>query len=400
MNSTGPDPQEKEPAELFRSQVGPLLFLTAIFFLNFTIRIIVSPLMPTISEEMGLTRDQAGSFFLISACGYFISLLCSGFVSSFILHKKTIVFSAVASGVALMAAGLSRDLFTMRLGLFLIGMTSALYIPSGIAVLTSAISRRNWGKAIGIHELAPNLSFLLTPIICEALLLLMSWRQVLVVVGMVSIAIGLSFFRFSAIRDFPGEAPVLKSFLPLMATPSFWIMVVLFSVGVTGTLGVYSMLPLYLVKEHGMMQAQANTLITMSRIFTMVMPFAVGWLSDRAGLKPTLSAVLFLTGVFTLLIGGLSGRWMQVMIFCQPLFAVSFFPPAFAVLSHIGSEETRNIAVSFTIPAAFLIGGGVVPTLIGILGDNGLFRVGFMAAGAFILLGTVLPCFLSFQEDK
>ncbi|MCP4146678.1 MAG: MFS transporter, partial [bacterium] len=90
----------------------------------------------------------------------------------------------------------------------------------------------------------------------------------------------------------------------------------------------------------------------------------------------------------------------QGVIFCQPLFAVSFFPPAFAALSHIGSEETRNIAVSFTIPAAFLIGGGVVPTLIGILGDNGLFRAGFMAAGTFILLGTVLPCFLSFQEDK
>ncbi len=382
----------------FQNQLLPLFFLTSIFFLNFTIRIIISPLLPTISADMDLSRDQAGSFFLISASGYFIALLCSGFVSSRLLHKKTIALSAVGSGMALIAAGFSHDLAGMRLGLFVVGMASALYLPSGIAILTSTTDSRNWGKAIGVHELAPNLSFLLAPIVCEGLLLWLSWRNVLFVVGMTSILMGLSFYKFSKVKDFKGESPNLKSFLPLVASPSFWMMMVLFTVGVTGTLGVYSMLPLYLVKEHGFLQAEANTLMTLSRMFTLPMPFVVGWLSDRFGLKPTLAFVLLITGVSTLLLGVFTGSFIKAIIFIQPLSAVSFFPPAFAALSLIGSKETRNIMVSFTIPVAFLIGGGLIPNLIGIFGDNDLFPLGFMLAGGFIMAGAAIPAFLKFRE--
>jgi len=384
----------------FQSQLLPLFFLTSIFFLNFTIRIIFSPLMPTILADMDLTRDQAGSFFLISASGYFISLLCSGFVSSRLLHKNTIVFSAVATGLAFACIGFTRSLPAMRTGLFIVGMTSALYLPSGIAMLTASINSRNWGKAIGIHELAPNLGFLLAPMICEGLLLWLSWRNVLMVMGSASILFGISFYKFSTIKDFPGEAPMLKSILPLAATPSFWVMMLLFSLGVTGTLGVYSMLPLYLVNEHGMLQSQANTLITLSRILTLPMTFLTGWLADYFGLRRTLTFVLFISGILTLFIGLLTGRFMQVAIFCQPVIAVCFFPPAFAALSHIGSKETRNIAVSFTIPVAFLMGGGVVPNIIGILGEKGFFSAGFMVAGGLILSGAVLPFFLKLQDEN
>jgi len=388
-----------EGDEPLQTQILLLSFLTILFFLNFTIRIIMSPLLPTISADMNLTGDQAGSFFLISAAGYFISLICSGFVSSRLKHKNTIALSAVATGAAFVATGISQDLFWMRLGMFAVGMTSALYLPSAIAILTSTVSNKNWGKAIGIHELAPNFSFLLAPVICEGLLLWFSWRSVLLMIGSTSIIIGVLFARSCSISDFPGESPRLKSFIPLVSMPSFWVMVMLFGFGVIGTLGVYSMLPLYLVNEHGMLQSQANTLVTMSRILTLPMALLVGWVSDHAGLKSTLASVLFLTGLTTLCIGVLDARFIQVAIFCQPVIAVCFFPPAFAALSHIGTKETRNIAVSFTIPIAFLFGGGIVPNIIGVLAEKGFFPMGFIIAGGLILSGTVLPFFLRFQKS-
>ncbi|MDZ7665762.1 MAG: MFS transporter [Desulfotignum sp.] len=272
----------------------PLFFLTAIFFMNFTIRISISPLMPTILTDMALTRDQAGSFFLFSASGYCIALFFSGFVSARLRHRNTIVLSAMGTGIVFIFTGFSQSLSAMRLGIFLAGAGSGLYLSSGIAVLTATIARKNWGKALGVHELAPNLSFLLTPVICELLLLWMTWRQVLFVLGGVSILLGWSFSRFSSIQDFAGEAPRLKSFRPLAAIPSFWWMMLLFSLGVSGTLGVYSMLPLFLVNEHGMVQTQANTLVTLSRIATLPMPLVIGWIADRMGLKPVIAAVLML----------------------------------------------------------------------------------------------------------
>lgn len=398
MKSNSSNCSDQSGNDTFQSQLLPLFFLTSIFFLNFIIRIIISPLMPTILADMNLTQDQAGSFFLVSASGYCISLLCSGFVSSWLLHRKTIVFSAVATGLMFICMGFSHSLSAMRIGLFIVGMTAGVYLPSGIAMLTASINSKNWGKALGIHELAPNLGFLLAPMICEGLLLWISWRNVLMVVGSASILLGLCFYRFSTIKDFPGQVPMLKAFLPLAATPSFWVMMLLFSLGVTGTLGVYAMLPLFLVNEHCMPQSQANTLVTMSRILTLPMSFLTGWLADRFGLRRTMTFVLVLAGILTLFIGVLSGRLMQIVIFCQPVIAVCFFPPAFAALSHIGSKETRNVAISFTIPAAFLVGGGVVPNIIGILGEKGFFSMGFVVAGGLILSGAVLPFFLKFQD--
>ncbi len=394
---TSSNPKTKETINRFQTLV--LFFLTALFFINFTIRIIVSPLLPSISLNMGLSHDQGGSLFLISATGYFIALLCSGFVSSKIGHKKTIAVSAIAAGLAFIFTGLSPGLLGMRAGLFCVGMASALYLPSGMAILTSSIDQPNWGKAIGVHELAPNLSFLISPLICEALLLWLPWRGVFFTMGGFSIFLGFSFFKFSRVHDFPGESPTLTAFLPLVGLRSFWIMIVLFTLGVMGTLGVYSMLPLFLVDIHDLPRAQANSLITLSRILTLPMPFFIGWMSDRIGLKPALSAVLFLTGLSTLLVGVLSGPWIKLVIFCQPMLAVCFFPPAFAALSQIGSKKMQTVIISFTIPFAFLFGGGVVPNLIGVLGDHGFFSMGFILVGSGICLGAIIPVFLKFHQE-
>ena len=384
--------------QTFQSQLRPLLFLTAIFFLNFSIRIIISPLLPTILQDMSLTGDQAGSLFLVSASGYFITLVCSGFISEKLLHKKTIGLSAIVAGFFFIITGLCDSLNMMRAGIFITGMGAGLYLPSGIALITASVSRQNWGKAIGVHELAPNLSFLLSPIICEGLLLLMSWRSLLMLTGMVSVMLGLSFLKFSKVVDFPGQAPMFRAIAPLLFIRSFWIMIVLFTMGVLSTIGIYSMLPLYLVNEHGMLQSQANTLIALSRILTLPATFAVGWISDRYGIKKILSTVLILSGISTLGIGLLSGTELKIVIFLQPLLSVCFFPPAFSALSSIGAKETRNIMVSFTVPVAFLIGGGGAPILIGFLAANGFFSMGFVCAGIAILMFAFLPIFLKFNE--
>ena len=192
---------------IFQSQLRPLFFLTSIFYLNFTIRIVISPLLPTILKDMSLTGDQAGSLFFMSALGYFVTLICSGFVSEKLLHKKTIGLSAVMTGFFFIITGFSCNISTLRIGIFITGMSAGLYLPSGIAMLTASTSKENWGKAIGIHELAPNLGFLLAPIACEAMLLWMSWRSVLMVTGLTSVLLGVNFLKFSTVKDFPGQAP-------------------------------------------------------------------------------------------------------------------------------------------------------------------------------------------------
>src|SRR6185436_17872573 len=96
----------------------------------------------------------------------------------------------------------------------------------------------------------------------------------------------------------------------------------------------------------------------------------------------------------TLLLGLLSGSWLSMAVFFQPLLAVWFFPAAFAAIAMITPPSARNLAVSFSVPFGFLVGGGVIPTFIGAMGDAGSFATGFVLTGALIASGGVLGLFL------
>jgi NNP family nitrate/nitrite transporter-like MFS transporter len=390
--------QEREDRN-FRSQIGPILLLAAIFLLNFLSRVILAPLLPNIERDLGVGHGQAGSLFLLISLGYFISLLASGFVASRLMHYRTIILSSSAIGLALVTISFSDSHPGVLVGLVLVGLSAGLYLPSGISTLTSLVAPNQWGKAIAVHELAPNLGFVLAPLICEALLRWFSWRGILALLGIASIAAGLAFARFGKGGRFPGAAPSAGSFKNILAKPAFWVITILFSLGITGSLGVYAMLPLYLVAERGLDQYSANILVAISRISGLGMTFLAGWATDRFGAKRIMAGVLLLTGSMTALLGLIKGYWIVIIVFLQPMLAVCFFPAGFAALSCIGPASSRNVAVSLAIPLAFLIGAGGIPTGIGIMGDFAHFALGYCLVGGLILAGFVLALTLELPKE-
>lgn len=385
--SPAPDADKKVS---FSSQLGAILFLTTIFFLNFIGRIVFAPLLSSIETDLGIAHAEAASFFLLTSMGYFISLLSSGFLSCRLNHRKTIVLSTLSVGMALIGISACNSLWTVRLALFLLGMSAGIYLPSGIATLTSLVNPRHWGKAIAVHELAPNLGFVAAPLLAEAFMFCFPWRGVIIFLGVSSIIAGVAFNFFGRGGEFPGQAPNFGSLKNLFAEPAFWIMAVLFSLGICGTLGIYTMLPLYLVADQGLNRNWANTLVALSRIPSVFMAFVAGWLSDRIGPKMTISGVFLITGLMTILLGTVSDAWIVVLVFLQPVIAGCFFPPGFAALSSIGPPNARNVAVSLTIPAAFVFGGGAIPIGIGMMADAGFFDLGIALTGGVILTGSLL----------
>ena len=382
----------------FRSQVGSLLFLVGIFILNFLSRIVLSPLMPTIETELKIGHGEAGSLFFIISLGYCIMLLGSGFVSSRLTHRKTIILSSIAVGGALLWVGLSSHLWGIRFGLLLLGMAAGLYIPSGIATLTGLVNPKDWGKAIGIHEMAPNLSYITAPLIAETLLRAYSWQGVLIVLGIASMVAAVVYAFFGKGGDFPGEAPNARVVRSILTEPSFWIMIFLFALGIGGTLGVYSMIPLYLVSERGMERTWVNTLLGLSRISMIGGGLFAGWVTDRLGLKQTLKAVFLSTGLVTIMLGMASESWILIIIFIQPLLASCFFPAGFAALPRMGSPSFKNVAVSFTVPFGFLLGAGAIPAGIGFIGEAGSFSLGFTILGGLFFAGFILVRYLKLTD--
>ncbi|HPQ45161.1 MAG TPA: MFS transporter [Syntrophales bacterium] len=390
--------EQVDSGSSLRRHLGPIIFLTTIFFLNFIARIVLSPLIPTIEKDLSLSHGEAGSFFLFTTIGYFISLVCSGFVSSRISHRMTITVSSIVIGVVLVGVCFVETAWSMVVCMFLLGLATGLYLPSGIATVTNLVDQHQWGKALAIHELAPNLGFVMAPLVAEMLMIWVSWRGVMVSIGLVSALSGICFIFFGRGGEFKGVKPNFDSIRNLLATPSFWVMAILFSLGISSTLGTFSMLPLYLVADHGIARVEANTLVAMSRVSTVVIVFFAGWASDRFGATKIINVVFIVTGVMTVLLGIANTSWIKPVILLQPVFAVCFFPAGFAMLSVIVPPQSRGLAVSFAVPIAFMVGAGITPTIIGFLGDADQFKLAFILLGASILLGGVLTRLVKLRD--
>ena len=384
----------------FFSQLSPIFFLVEIFFLNFMSRIVLSPLLPTVEKDLKIGHEEAGSLFFLISFGYCIMLLGSSFVSSRLNHRRTIILSTVVVGGALLFVGFSQQLWMIRIGLFALGMAAGLYLPSGIAILTELAHPRHWGKAISIHEMAPNLSFVMAPLIAEILLRWLSWQGIFTLFGIVSILTGILFTLFGRGGRFSGEPLNVSTFRAILKEPSFWVITALFSLGIGGTFGIFAMFPLYLVSERGMDQVWANTLVGLSRISPVGVAILSGWVTDRLGPKRALKVIFLANGIAIILLGLASGSWIVPLIFVQPMLASSFFPPGFAALSRIGGSNLKNIAVSLTMPVGFLIGGGVIPAMIGVVGQARSFSWGFMILGGILAGGALLVRYLKFAEDE
>lgn len=370
--------------------ISLLIFLTCIFYLNFLSRIIISPLLPYLERSMSLSHSQSASFFMLISAGYFIAILCSGFISSRAGHKNTIVFSAFAIACSTMITSFATSLPGMRAGFCCMGLAAGLYLPSAVALISAECPAGTWGRAFSVHELAPNLAFITAPFIVAGLLGRIRWQSMFQLHSILLAAVGIAFYIFSRGSRHMGTSPDLTSISSAAGIKGMSIMTAMFCMGILGTLGIYNMLPLFLVDVHGMSEVSANSIIGLSRVATLGAALAGGWISDRLGAVITMGWVLRVSGILVVLMGAISGNMLYVCVFLQPVVAVCFFPAAFASLSSLAGPDMRNIVISLVIPLAYVTGGGAIPWLIGFLADMGHFSAGIAFAGLLMTAGSFL----------
>lgn len=368
----------------------PVLLLVTIYYLNFLSRVILAPMLPLIENEIGLGHGEAGSLFLFITGGYGVGLLGSTFISSRLNHRRTVLLSAVTVGGALLALSRSASMPGMHLGLFATGIAAGFYVPSGIAILTEQVSREHWGKAMALNELAPTLALITAPLLAEALLGFVLWRNILAIVGIGSILMGGLFYVCGQGGHQKGERPNPIAVQRIVASPSFWIMSAVVGLSVGASVGVYTMLPLFLVNEVGFDRAFANAVIGSSRVFGVVIVLLSGMITDRIGHKRGTISFFAILGVLTFLLGTIRGPVATpALIVLQATSIPCFFAAAFAMISSLFPSHLRSMAVSFLVLIGFVFGAGVVPPAIGYLAEVLSFSFGFSLIGVAVL--AVLP---------
>ncbi len=384
---------------MLKKVLPAILLLAFLFLLNFLSRIIFSPLLPVIKSDLGLDYTDSGSFFLYISAGYFISILFSSFVSSYLNHKNTIFLSTLCSGIIIFFLGYIDSFSLLRSGLFTLGLAAGLYLPSGLTSITHMVPPAYLARGMAVHELAPNIAFVVAPLLVDLFLHWLTWRETIQGLGVILVCVSLAYFFSRGGYTERGQKIDYNDARELLLQPRFLLMVCLFSLAICSTLGIYAMLPLFLVSSHGMEVSYANNLLAISRVSSVFMPLLGGWLGDRFGNRIVVASVLLAGGILTVLLGWTYGYMLTLIAILQPMAAVCFFPSGFAVLTRLRSVDRGGLAISLCIPFAFLAGGGCMPTLIGAIGDHFSFHLAFFIVGMLMVFGGIIAFFCNFLEN-
>lgn len=373
-------------------RIGPVLLYTFVFHLAVLSRLAFSPLLPTIERDLGVGHAAATSFFMLMSGGYAIAVLGSGFVAAVVKHRGTILLSIFGVALSMLLLSRTADLTAFRIGGIVLGLTSGLYTASGMASLMNVVDAKNVGKAIAIHEGAPNVAAIIAPLLVVALLQVMQWRSILLVFAFGCVFAGVVFTVLDRSSKTAGEAPRLRTLRIYVRNPEFWALAALFAFSAAAALGVYSILPTYLISERGMPETSSAGLISTAKVLGLFVVFGVGWLADHLGTRRLLLVTVFSTAFLTLCLGLLPTNLLPAAVVLQPIVAVGFFPAALTQISKLGPPRSRNVALSLNIAIAVTVGGGFFPWLGGILGEVDAFWLSFVLLGAG--MGVVSPLLL------
>jgi NNP family nitrate/nitrite transporter-like MFS transporter len=384
----------------FRQALVPILITTGVFFFNFLSRTLLAPFLPSIEEEFGISHALAGSLYFFTVIGLAITLALSGFVSKAIGHRRTIQLSAFGVGFALLSIAFAPNFVSLAFCLFLLGASSGMYIPSGLAAITHVSKKADWGKALSIHEIAPNLCFIFSPALVAMTAGYWGRSEVFVFIAVGALLMGVVFSFFGPRFQAVGESPRPSIVKLLVTRKVFWLYAGLFALGVGSSMTPYTMLPLFLVDEHGMDITSAGNLLSLSRFPGPFLAILTGFFIDRFGARTMMTSTLFITGLFTIFLGIGEGFILKAAVVLQPLATVCFFPAAFTSITEAFAPDIRNVAISLIIPTALAFSMGIIPVLLGGLGDAGFFGVGFTLLGFIVLTGAIFPMLVQRKKSK
>ncbi len=349
--------------------------------------------MPLIEDELLISHAMAGVLFFCFWIGNTISVFYAGFMSLKIGYKRSILISFYGMTITFILLKIASSYTVFALFSFFLGLASGIYLPCGIPLLTAVFKPEHWGKAISVHETAAGFSMLTVPFIVALVISYTNWKSVFFIMSGACLIVGIIFHLFSP--DPRPQKEEKTGMMYIIRRKDFWIMTVLWSSCAIASMGIYNVVPLYLVKERGIQIEAANTIFGISRIGGFIAMISVGFIIDRFNLKKVLRILIIATGISTIAIAVINVPWLlSIMLFLQATFSVVFFPAGLVAISKLTTLAERSVFTGILMSMSGIIGPGLSPIILGAVADVWSFQTGILGAGIIITSACLLMRYL------
>lgn len=381
-----------EPPFSFRRALPWTAFVAVLFWLNYSARALLSPLLVSVETDLRVGHAAATSLLLMQSLGFSVAQLSCGFLLSRIRPAHMAGLSIAASGLVLCGMPLVSSLAEGRMAFMLFGFMAGFYFPAAMATLSSLVYPQDWGKAVSVHELAPNIGFIFIPLLAQAGLLIAPWQGVFAMLGGLMALVGAGFLRFGKGGRTYSAPPSFRGVSAMVADPAVWAIIGLLAIATIGEFSVFSILQIYLVNAVNFAPDTANVIIALARVLTPAAVVLGGWAADRCN-------VYHVVGI------GLAVHAAALGMMCVPgvravaLLGVGLqassiavlFPSIFKAMAQAFPAGRQPVLMSLSMPLASVISAGLVPVFLGWCGEYLTFGVGLacVAAASLASLGAV-----------
>ncbi len=354
---------------------------------------VLGPVIPYLAEDLGLTLTQVGLLFTGRAVMSALSSVGTGYVIDAYGGGKWLLVGCMASAALFYGgAGFATGFLTLAPIIWLSGLATHTWHPPSMGLLGMRFDDRK-GFALGVHGTGANLGQTLAPIIAGYLLLLMSWRGVLLantiplLVTAILLWIFLEPFQISG-KQKTGSSITPRNFVDaLIKNPGMMGACVFSGVRTLAHNIVSIFLPILLVRKYGVGPSTLGLALGVYSAASIFPETIVGYLSDRISRK----LILF--------IGTAAGG---IALFLIPHAGTGIF--LYACIASVGvfliSMRSVIFAYGFEISPPRLAGSvvGVIFTANQIFVGLGLFFLGILADvyGLELVFGTIgIACLVS-----
>lgn len=390
-------PSERQTFMPFRKACPWVFFVALAFLMNYIGRSILGPLLSPIERDMGINHGQATGLFMFHAAAFTGAMVCAGILVRMVPARRMVSCSLMAQGAILAAFTFTQTLSATRCLFFFLGAAAGFYFPGAVACLGTLVQRKDWGKAMGIHELAPSLAFICLPLIVSFCFGFTGWRGVMLLVGITIFTVGLLFFLFGKGGETPANPEGPDTGIKKLFFKKHTILLMsLLATGVAAEYVPFAIGSLYLVEDMRFSLSEANHFLAAIRVICPLLAFVGGIAADRFSSARILFLTLSLSAacLFVLVLPSTGApvplSVCLAMLAAQAMLIAFLFPPLFKYMTEFIPQKSMPAYIAVLMPPCSLIGNGLIPALHGQVGEHFSFGAGFIIIVALCALCAAL----------
>ncbi|MDY6775559.1 MAG: MFS transporter [Halobacteria archaeon] len=282
-------------------------------FSQFGARVVVSPLVPDIIADFGVSKSEVG-LVLTGIWGVYALLqFPSGILADRVGEKRVITASLALVTVGSGVLYLSPSFVTFAVFALFLGAGAGLYFSVGTSLLTKIFGASERGQALGVHSTGGPLAGVVAPVVGAYVAARYGWRTALLFGGVVALPVLVGFvYTVRPVSDLETEKDgsddkpgLIETVVSLVSRPRL-VYTTLLGVSLSFAWQSFSsFFPTFVVEEMGTTKQTASLYFGAVFLLTAVFLPVMGRLSDSLGRDRLLgfSFVSMSTGILLFVVG-------------------------------------------------------------------------------------------------